>query len=167
MSKKMKCILVRHGKSSWDTNHLDHDRPLALRGIRASEKIGRWLSANDHIPELILCSTAERTRQTWGIIKKVVNSKNEEQLVPELYGASPATMLRFLQRADRSPVLMVGHNPGIGELAHFLLQKPPQTSNFFRYPTCATMVCEFPSTKWQDIIPGEATLVDFVVPREL
>ncbi len=163
----MKLILVRHGKSSWVTNHSDHERPLAPRGVRASEKIGHWLSANGHIPETIFCSTAVRTRQTWGIIKKLVSPGNEEQLVPELYGASPATMLRFLQSAEKSPVMMVGHNPGIGELAHRLLQKPPQTSNFFRFPTCATMVCEFPCTKWQDINPGEATLIGFVVPREL
>ena len=163
----MKLILVRHGKSSWDTNHSDHDRPLAPRGIKAAEKIGRWLIEKDHAPATILCSTATRTRQTWGIIKNLVPPTHEEQLIPELYGASPSTMLRFLQGAEKSPVLMVGHNPGSGELARILLQNPPQTVNFFRFPTCATMVCEFPCTKWQDIIPGEATLLDFVVPREI
>lgn len=163
----MKLILVRHGKSSWATNHSDHDRPLAHRGEKAAEKIGLWLSSNGHIPEIIFCSTAKRTRQTWEIIKKVVGTANKEQLVPELYGASSATMLRQLQRAETSPVLMVGHNPGIGGFANIVLQNPPQSSNFFRFPTCATMVCEFPSSKWQDIMPSEAILIDFVVPREL
>ena len=163
----MKLILVRHGKSSWVTNHSDHDRPLAPRGIRASEKIGNWLSSNGHIPETILCSTAKRTRETWGTIKKFVETDYEEQMVPELYGASSGTMFRLLQGASGSATLMVGHNPGIGGLARLLLQQPLQTSQFFRYPTCATLVCEFPCTDWQDIKPSEAALVDFVVPREL
>ena len=76
-------------------------------------------------------------------------------------------MLKHLQNAKSGTVLMVGHNPGSAELANIVLRKPPQSLQFFRFPTCATMVCEFPNNEWNDINPEEAHLLDFVVPREL
>ena len=163
----MKFILVRHGKSSWDTNQTDHDRPLAPRGIKAAEKIGRWLVSKGHLPQTVLCSTATRTRQTWEGISKLVPAPTEEVFVSALYGASPGMMLKHLQNAKNGSVMMIGHNPGSAELASIVLRTPPQSLQFFRFPTCATMVCEFPNNEWKDINPGEAHLLDFVVPREL
>lgn len=163
----MKFILVRHGKSSWGTNQNDHDRPLAPRGIRAAEKIGRWLVSKGYFPQTVLCSTATRTRQTWEGISKLVPAPKEEVFVPALYGASPGMMLKHLQNAKNSTVIMIGHNPGSAELARIVLRKPPQSLQFSRFPTCATMVCEFPNKEWEDINPGEAHLLDFVVPREI
>ena len=163
----MKFILVRHGKSNWDTNQTDHDRPLAPRGIKAAEKIGRWLVSKEHLPQTVLCSTATRTRQTWEGISKLVPAPTEEVFVSALYGASPGMMLKHLQNAKSGSVMMIGHNPGSAELASIVLRTPPRSLQFFRFPTCATMVCEFPNNECKDINPGEAHLLDFVVPREL
>ena len=58
-------ILFRHGKSDWDARYdSDHDRPLAKRGIRDAKRMGKFLSKRAEVPELILSSTALRTRET-------------------------------------------------------------------------------------------------------
>lgn len=163
----MKLILVRHGKSSWDTNHSDHDRPLASRGIKAAEKIGDWLNFNKHHPDSVLCSSAVRTRQTWDIIKAQLPAVKHEKHVKELYGASGRMMFMHLQGLTGETVLMVGHNPGMAEFAHRLLLNPPETTQFRRFPTCATLVCKFQTDHWKSIKLGHAILLDFVVPREL
>ena len=58
-------LLLRHAKSSWDDPALaDFDRPLAPRGEEAALRMGAYMAAHDLLPDLILCSTAQRARQT-------------------------------------------------------------------------------------------------------
>ena len=57
--------LLRHAKSDWDETLTDHDRPLASRGVRDATAAGRLLAVPGWRPDLVLCSTAVRTVQTW------------------------------------------------------------------------------------------------------
>ena len=84
-----------------------------------------------------------------------------------LYHASPDTMLRILKGATGQNVLMIGHNPGIAELAEALVATPPDHPRFFDYPTCATLVADFQAADWSAMTAGRGAPVDFVVPRDL
>lgn len=166
--KGMRLILIRHAKSSWDHPMLDdHNRPLASRGRKSTAAIGQWLRDHGHCPRAVLCSTAERTRMTWEGLAEFLPEVSEVEFCPDLYGASGPMMFARLATAKEAPVAMIGHNPGIGDLAAMIVREPSPHRAFRRYPTAATLVCDFPVHNWQAIRPATASVVDFVVPREL
>ncbi|MCY4259538.1 MAG: histidine phosphatase family protein [Rhodobacteraceae bacterium] len=164
----MRLILIRHAKSSWDDPRTgDHGRPLANRGRKSASAIGQWLRDHEYCPRAVFCSTARRARLTWEGLSEFMPEVPEIEFCPDLYGASGGMMLSRLATAKEAPVAMIGHNPGIGDFAAMIVRNPPHHYDFRRYPTAATLVCDFPVTGWQDIRPATATVVDFVVPREL
>ena len=161
-------ILTRHAKSSWDDPAVaDHDRPLNTRGKSAAADLGQWLASRGHLPDVVLCSDAVRTQQTWTGIQPMLGATPELVLKPALYHAGPDVMLAVLRHATAQSVMMVGHNPGIAEFAERLLQRPPLDDTFRRFPTGATLVADFAIESWADLQPGTGVVVDFVVPREL
>lgn len=164
----MKLIVTRHAKSSWDDPYLrDHDRPLAKRGRRASKAIGNWLAKKNHIPKIVLSSTSVRTQQTWERIERCIPGSYDVQFISDLYHGGTGSICGALSTVDDSPVLILGHNPGIGFFASAILKSPPVDFKFRKYPTAATLVCELPVENWNQIQLGTAELIDFVVPRDL
>ncbi|WP_108263258.1 SixA phosphatase family protein [Mangrovicoccus ximenensis] len=159
-------ILTRHAKSDWSHEDLsDHDRPLNARGRAAAPLIGRELAGRGLVPDQVLCSSAQRTQETWAGIAAELPGAAEAEILPALYHASPETMLAVLQGAKGEVVAMIGHNPGIGALAHQLLGAGPAHPKFGIYPTGATLVAEI--ADWTGLENGRARLVDFFVPRDL
>jgi phosphohistidine phosphatase len=164
----LRLILVRHAKSSWDDPlQDDHDRVLNKRGQRAAPAIASWLNQHGHVPAEVVSSTARRTLETWDRMAPLFPDTTLMRREPALYHAAPEQMLEVLRHCAASPVLMLGHNPGIGEFAARLLAAPPDHRDFARYPTCATLVAEFEGRDWADIDFGTGNAVDFIVPREL
>lgn len=164
----LRLVLTRHAKSAWDDPLLaDRDRALNPRGIDAAGRIGRWLADRGYLPQEALVSSARRTAQTWALIAPQLPGAPEPRFFDALYHAGPDLMLRVLTRATGPTVLMLGHNPGIAALADDLVERPPAHPGFATYPTCATLVADFPVTAWNDLRPGTGRVVDFVVPREL
>ena len=164
----LQLILTRHAKSSWDDPNLrDHDRPLSKRGRKSSDAIGKWLVEHGYIPRIVLCSTSRRTCETWERMEKLMPDKCEVRFEPDLYHGHTNSFLDTLAGTDDLPVLMLGHNPGIGYFAESILRESPRHLDFWRYPTAATLVCDVPVNNWADTQLGTATAVDFVVPREL
>ena len=150
--------LLRHAKSSWDDPELaDIERPLAPRGRKAAKKIARYLRDHDVRPELVLCSPAARARETLAAI-------GEGEIRPELYGASAAELLGVIRGLpdDVSSVLLIGHNPGMEDLAGAFAPLPGE-----KFPTGALATFAFDCERWAEVAPGGAELVDYVVPREL
>lgn len=156
-------ILIRHAKSDWSFDLSDHDRPLNPRGRRAAPAIGDWLRAKGALPDEVLSSTAARTRETLDLLGIPAPARFERAL----YLAAPETMLDVLKSGVGDAVLMLGHNPGIAELAAGLVKASPQHPRFEAYPTCATLVARFDIDTWQDLRPGTGTVQAFVVPRDL
>ena len=111
--------LVRHAKASRDNPVDDHDRPLAPRGRRAAPAMARWMVAKDIAPELVLVSTARRCRETWAGMQPEFPVRPAVEMEDGLYLASAAELLARLRRlpADRREVMLIGHNPGLHELA--------------------------------------------------
>lgn len=165
----LRLILTRHAKSGWDDPLLDdHSRYLTSRGVRAAGAIGQWLVEKGHRPDLILCSDAKRTRQTCSLIATEFPSPIETRFEAALYLASPDVMLKQLQQAgDSQVVMMIAHNPGTALTAGGLASAPPMHPDFDRYPTCATTVLEFPTQSWSSVTWGHGKVLDFVVPRDL
>ena len=113
-------LLLRHAKSSWDEPSLaDHERPLAKRGRKAAARVGEYLRAADLTPDLVVCSTARRTRQTW---KRLALEGPEVRLEDAMYGATAGELAGLAVELPETAksVLFIGHNPGISELVRLL-----------------------------------------------
>ena len=158
-------ILMRHAKSSWnDPLQPDHERPLNGRGRRSAKAIGAWLADQGYVPDEVISSDAARTQETYALMGLQGCSPHWHRA---LYLASAATMMKHLRAAQGDTVLMLGHNPGIAELAERLLVSPVGDGNFQRFPTAATLIARFDVDAWRDIDWGSAQAEAFTVPRTL
>ena len=120
-------ILLRHAKSDWP-DVPDLKRPLAKRGRRDAPVVGRWLRDRGYLPDTVICSVAQRTRQTWELVAAELGGSASVTFEPRAYGASALTLLllvRELPGACRT-ALLIGHNPAIEELAAHLAEPPPE-----------------------------------------
>ena len=161
--------LLRHAKSSWKTDAPDHDRPLAGRGRRAAKAIARHLREQGIEPELVLCSTARRARETLERIEPALGAAGV-LIERELYGASKDELLERLRGApdEVGSVMLIGHNPGIQLLALDLARPGARARELEeKYPTAALATLTFPGTSWEALGPGSAELAGFVRPRDL
>ncbi len=157
-------ILTRHAKSAWDAPApSDHARPLNKRGRRSAKAVGQWLRDHEYLPDAILSSSAQRTRETHALLSLDAPASFTERL----YLASSELMFQVLKEAQSPTVLMLGHNPGIAAFAHSLVSAPPRHDRFDDYPTAATLVVDFDITNWADLNWGSGSVRDFIVAREL
>ena len=167
-------LLLRHAKSAWSDPRLaDHDRPLNARGERAAKAMADHFAQAAPRPDLVLCSTALRTRQTLApLLKQLGSPAPPIRLDSGLYLASEDVLLAHLQDLgdDVSVVLLVGHNDGIGDLARMLAGSgpPADLANLReKYPTGALSIFRLPDGPWRALAPGSAELTAFVRPRDL
>lgn len=159
-------ILTRHAKSSWDDPLMaDIDRPLNARGEAAARELGDFLASRGFDPEEVLCSSARRTRETWeGVAGAALETRPELRYLPDLYHANADVMQAALRHAAAPTVMMIGHNPGIAEFAARLPAKPIYSGDFRKYPTCATLIVDFPIDDWKDLAPGTGAVLEFFTP---
>lgn len=108
-------ILLRHAKSAWPGDVADHERPLAPRGRRDAPAAGRWLRKAGLAPDLVLCSTARRARETWQLAEENLGADPETVFEQRVYGASSAELLDLARQtpADIGTLLIVGHDPAM------------------------------------------------------
>jgi phosphohistidine phosphatase len=163
--------LLRHAKSSWADERLDdHDRPLSKRGRRDAELMARHLAKAGERLDLVLSSTAERTRATLEPLLERLKPKRV-LLDRDLYLARGSALLEYLRNTDEEvgSALLVGHNPGLHELALLLtgpdspVELPPLSGKF---PTGALASFRV-APAWSRLKPRTATLIAYVTPREL
>jgi phosphohistidine phosphatase len=165
--------VLRHAKSSWnDPTIPDHDRPLAPRGRRATKVITKYMIGRGITPELVLCSSAVRARETLAGIERALGPYVEVRVEDQLYGASGGALLRRLHLVGDhvTSVMLIAHNPGLGDLAVGLVGTGGRrllTKLADGLPTAALVVIRLSPDKWSDIGWGDAELVDFALPREL
>jgi phosphohistidine phosphatase len=170
-SRSRTVILLRHGKSSWsDSTLADIDRPLAPRGERASRKLAKYIRRKRIRPVLVLCSPALRARETLEAVEASLGKHCVVEVVPQLYAASEQELLERLQALPEpvSSVMLVGHNPGLQNLALGLASRGaflPELEEKFPTGALATLVVR--SASWSALGRGDAELVDYVVPRQL
>ena len=162
--------LLRHAKSSWDPPHLeDSDRPLAPRGERAARKLAKHLAALGVTPDVILCSSALRARQTLQLIGLALPKEADVLIEDGLYAAGGRELLARLRRVDAgaTDVMLVGHNPGIQDLALILAGKTAPPSLAEKFPTGALVSLRLRATSWERLMPGSAEIMRILLPRQL
>lgn len=175
-------VLLRHAKSAWP-DMPDHERPLARRGQRDAPVMGRWLRAAGLVPDLVLCSTARRARETWQLAQSGLDAAPPVRFDDRVYEASAAALLDLIRRESGAAetLLVVGHDPAIPELALTLAKAAPDDGAGAgsgavpggmvdrmraKFPTAAIAV--FGCTgDWDGLGPGSARLTCFITPREL
>lgn len=163
--------LLRHAKSSWDDSQLlDHDRPLAPRGIRAAKVVAQHLRTAAIAPDVLLCSSARRTRETLDLLSDALPQTCEVRIEDDLYGAGADELLQRLRalpdRAQRA--MLVGHNPGLQRLAVALATAGEGLDLLRRkMPTAALATLDAAIDDWPDLAPGCAVLTGYVRPKDL
>ena len=112
-------ILFRHAKAEHVPGKADHERELTGRGRRDAAAAGRWLHDNGFGPELVLCSTAVRTRQTWEEAAKGGACGESIEYERSLYTGGVEAALQTVRDfgGETQVLLVVGHNPTMATLA--------------------------------------------------
>lgn len=166
-------LLLRHAKSRRDEEGPpDHERDLAPRGEKAAPLIGRFLRRHELVPDLVLCSTATRTRRTWELVAGALRREVPVREMRSLYLAAPGRLLEIVRRQDPAVrrLLLVGHNPGLASLALRLAgegEAAAMARLAEKFPTAALARLGFAGNAWRDIAPGAARLDAFIRPRDL
>ncbi|WP_353641987.1 histidine phosphatase family protein [Mesorhizobium sp. WSM2239] len=166
-------LLLRHAKSSWDDPSLmDFDRPLAPRGRKAAERMGRELAARNWLPQLALVSPAARTRETWEVVAAALPSSVSVDFPDTLYDAAAEDVLSEIRRTPEAvrTLLILGHNPGFEDLAKQLAGDDSGAKALKRlhekFPTAALARFDFDG-KWVELGLGRARLTHFLRPKDL
>lgn len=161
--------LLRHAKSvqTADLNG-DHERPLAPRGVTATERLTRYLRGQETHPSLVLCSSARRTLETLERIAPALRGDPDVTVDAQLYCASSWQLLQTVRgvNGDVDVAMVIGHNPGLRDLAVLLAHRDahPRLTSF---PTGALATLDLGWASWADLDEGSCQLFDYVVPREL
>ena len=170
-------LLLRHAKAvAGGGKSGDHLRGLNERGRKDAAKMATALQHNDYIPQLVLCSASKRTVETWEHVAPELDATPKVEFLESLYLASWKTIAQTIRDdGGGAPVLLViGHNPGIEELAQALLRKPqsePERKQLDllkeKFPTAALAVIDFAIDTWSEISTGTGALTDFIKPKSL
>ena len=163
--------LLRHAKSARDEGVEDRDRPLSRRGREAAQLVGETLPAALGRVDLVLCSIAQRTEETAELVLACFPVPPRILFEDELYLAGYPALLRRLLRLDDTDdaVLVIGHNPGLHELA---LRLAATGSPAYR----ALSAGKFPTTArasfaidcaWSTLDRARHQLVDYVTVKSL
>ena len=166
-------LLFRHAKSRWDIQGLeDHDRELAPRGEKAAAAMGKLLKKKKWLPDLVLCSTAVRARQTLEIAAKKWPDDIEFRWLGSIYGAAPWRLNDIARRQSTNPqrMMLVGHSPGMESYAVRLIgrgSKKDRAKLEEKFPTGSLVRIGFDMDGWSEILPEKGRLLDFVRPRDL
>ena len=156
--------LLRHAKSSWaDESMRDFDRPLANRGREACAVVGEFIEEKGIEFELVLVSTAVRTRETIALVKDRAKFQAEVRYDERIYEATTSQLVEVISQVenDRKSVLLVGHNPGIEDLLALL------TGEHHQVTTATFAKIELNASEWSANLINAGTLDWIVSPKEL
>ncbi len=162
-------VVLRHAKSDWPAGVADRDRPLGRRGRRDAPAAGLWIAEHVGVPDMVWCSPARRTRETWELLAPHLGGSPDVTFDERIYEADVASLIEVLRETLKgtSTVLLVGHNPGVQELVLTLAEDERDEVQVLaetKFPTSgvALLAVEGP---WRELTAGSARLTEFAVPR--
>jgi phosphohistidine phosphatase len=168
---RRRLVVARHAKSDWPAGVADLDRPLGRRGVRDAGAAGRWLAEHGWGPDLVWCSPARRTRETWDALGAGLGDlpAPEVRFDDRVYDASLPDLFEVLHDTPsrRVCVLLVGHNPGVQQLVLTLAQRGSEEARSLaaaKFPTSALAVLDL-DVSWSALAPKCGFLSSFAVPR--
>ncbi|PVU81249.1 phosphohistidine phosphatase (plasmid) [Cellulomonas sp. WB94] len=169
LSASRRIVLLRHAKAEHGGDLADHLRPLSLVGRRQATGVGATLRTAGVIPELVLCSSSLRTRQTWDLVRSSLGTQPTVELSDTLYSAGVRALLDVVRAvpADVRTVLVVGHEPTVSEAAATLAgpgsDEPCVARVRVGMPTGSYSVLET-DVDWALLEPDGARLLRLVTP---
>ena len=143
-----KVLLMRHAKSSWkDANIPDHDRPIKKKGEKEVKAMAKMLKKKGNLPDIILCSSAERAKQTAVLLKKVASYEGKIEYLDKLYMAEVPDLIAVLKEAPKKAksVMVIGHNPGLEAFLQTL------TGKVETLPTSSIAYISLPIDDWKEL----------------
>ncbi|MDQ0989615.1 histidine phosphatase family protein [Streptomyces sp. V3I7] len=163
-------VVLRHAKSARPEGVADPLRPLAGRGRRDAPAAGRALAEADSLPDLALCSTAVRARQTWELAAAQWGTPPPVRFDERLYAAGVGDLLGVVHEVppEVETLLLVGHNPGLEDLVLTLAGDSLDDALGAvrtKFPTSAIAVLAWHGPDWPALAPGTALLTSLTVPR--
>lgn len=161
--------LFRHAKAETpNPQTADFERVLASRGRRNAARMGRFMKEKGLLPDLVIVSTAARTRETYQI------ASDQWPDIPvifldSIYEASATALMMAVEAhgQDCERVMVIGHNPGLVVLLHNLVDSPPSGVNMSYFPTSCVADVGFDVPLIRDIVPETGRLLSFIRVREL
>lgn len=166
-------LLLRHAKAERSgAGAADQERNLIERGRSDAGKIGRYMAAHGLVPDRVLLSTALRCRQTWAHAAEAFRPQPPAASSPALYNATPQALLAAVREtpAAARTLLVIGHNPGLHELALLLIAAGDVEERERlreKLPTCGLVAIDFAFDDWVTLHPRCGRLERFVSPRTL
>lgn len=169
-------FVLRHAKAGPHDEKHDKERALIDRGRSDSALMGGMMHKRNYFPDLVLCSTARRTMETWEYAAPMIGTCPVTRFLDSLYDATAGTILTCIRTESRDAraVVVIGHNPGLEDFARKLVRQPSNEEErshaaalATKFPTCAFVVFDFGLDEWPKIAPGTAALTDFVTPGDL
>ena len=165
-------FLVRHAKAEPSVGRDDYARKLTGRGRADARRVAKALAARHFLPDVLIHSGAARAKETAEIFVAEWGSKVELEEEASLYNASLTTLLDRTRalRQERRRVGLVGHNPGLGELATALTNsgaQPEVQGLAAKYPTGAVAVLDFSIRRWEEVERNSGELALYLTPAEL
>lgn len=159
--------LLRHAKASSSPELSDHERPLAPRGVAATELLTRYLKSQERGPRAVLCSSARRTQETLQGISAGLSGDSEVTVDAGIYCAPTEVLLDRVRSLpeDVDSAMVIGHNPGLHDLA-VLLAGAEAGVRLAAFPTGALVTLDA-SCAWDAVGEGACVIADYVVPKEL
>jgi phosphohistidine phosphatase len=169
-------LVMRHAKSAYPEDTPDFDRPLAPRGLRAAVSLGAWIRDQGLAPDLAVCSTAARARQTWDVVRdqlasyQLAGEDEDGEMVrydPRLYQAGPGDLIEVIQETPPEVAILavVGHNPAVAGLVHVLTADTgPAAHAAASFPTAALAVIGV-RRAWGRAGPGCGSLDGYWTPK--
>ena len=164
--------LLRHAKAAaGGIGQEDHARPLTGRGRRAADLIGDVIEERGESPDFVLCSSSRRTRETLERVLDRIGARPRVLIESDLYLADCETLLERVRALpeDVAFAMLVGHNPGIADLADALVTRGSHEARqrlARKFPTGALAILHLDVARWDETEQG-AELAAFIVPREL
>jgi phosphohistidine phosphatase len=166
-------MLLRHAKSDWPSAGVrDRERPLNRRGRDAAPKMGAYIARAGLIPERVVCSTAKRARETCELVLDALPKRVAVTPEDRLYNAGQDSILDVIRTTPRDAhsLLVVGHNPGVHEMALALVASGDDLARERlqeKFPTAALAVIDFAVDDWGEVKRRLGRLDRFITPRQL
>lgn len=163
-------LLLRHAHAAWgEAGGKDIDRPLSERGKREAEAIGRIMKHRDLVPDLVLCSTAQRTRQTFAIVAALLDCADRVRWKDRLYGSDCRAYVEIADEdRERNRLMVVGHNPMIEDFTELLSRTAePEAARHLGYgfPTAGLAVVDV-GTQADSFGEAQGHLRAFLTPKK-
>jgi phosphohistidine phosphatase len=165
-------LLLRHAKATAQTGGGDRERALNGRGRQDAVRIGQYLRHESLIPDAALVSDSRRTRETLDLVVQAVQRRLPFLVNPELYAAPSSVILSAVHQTspEITKLLVVGHNPGIAELAVDLIADASDSELSLlksKFPTSGLAILDFEADDWRQLALHGGRLERFVTPAVL